>query len=60
MALVKKAMSLSSTYPAWFHLCPFLDYYRQGKYQEALSEAQKISTPGILHGPLARCIALHN
>ena len=57
MALVKKAMSLSSTYPAWFHLCPFLDYYRQEKYQEALSEADRITTPSLLHGPLARSVA---
>jgi tetratricopeptide (TPR) repeat protein len=57
MALVTRAMSLSSSYPTWFHLTPFLNYYRQEKYAEALAVAKKINAPGILHGPLARCLA---
>ena len=57
MALVTRAMSLSTSYPTWYHLAPFLNYYRQEKYTEALSEAKKINAPGILHGPLARCVA---
>ncbi|MEE9326820.1 MAG: tetratricopeptide repeat protein [Cocleimonas sp.] len=57
LLLVKKAMSLSPAYPSWYHLTPFLNYYRQGKYKEALLEAQKIINPSILHGPLARCVS---
>lgn len=56
LPLVEKAMSLSTAYPSWYHLTPFLDYYRQDKYKEALLEAQKIMTPNILHGPVARCV----
>ena len=55
LLLVKKAMELSDSYPAWYHLTPFLNYYRKEKYEEALIEAEKISTPNLLHGPLARC-----
>ncbi len=57
LVLVKKAMSLSPAYPSWYHLTPFLNYYRQEKYKEALLEAQKIINPSILHGPLARCVS---
>ncbi len=55
--LVSEAMSLSSNYPSYYHFVPFLDLYRQGKYQQALYEAKKIITPGLVHGSLARCIS---
>ena len=55
LMLVNKAMSLSSSYPSWFYLTPALNYYRQEKYQEALTEALKIVVPHLLHGPLMRC-----
>ena len=54
LKLTEKAMSLSDTYPDWYHLAPFLNYYRLEKYQEALEEALKITTPNLLHGPMAR------
>ena len=57
LPLIKRAMSLSSSYPSWYHVALFLDYYRREKYQDALSEAQKIISSGIVHGPLARCVA---
>ncbi len=55
--LVSEAMSLSSNYPSYYHVVPFLDFYRQGKYQQALYEAKKIITPVLVHGSLARCIS---
>lgn len=57
MALVNKAMALTDTYPSWFHLTPFLNYYRQERYQEALAEAKKITLPKLLYTPLLRCAA---
>ncbi len=57
LALVKKAMSLSSKYPTWFHLTPFLEYYRNDEYHLALAEGRKITARHLLHGPLSRCIA---
>jgi len=58
MEMVNKVISLSaSCFPSWYHLMPFLNFYRQEKYQEALAEAKKIHATNILHGPLSRCIA---
>jgi tetratricopeptide (TPR) repeat protein len=57
LPLVKKAMLLSTSYPSIYHMIPFLDYYRKEKYEEALYEAKKITTPGLVHGPLTRSIS---
>ncbi len=57
MALVEKAMSLTDSYPVWFHLIPFLNFYRKKKYKEALAEAKKISLPKLLYSPLLKCAA---
>ncbi len=57
MALVNRAMSLSSSYPTWFHLIPSLNFYRQGRFEDALFEAKKILSKSLLHGPLARCVS---
>ncbi len=57
LELANKAMTLSNNYPSWFHLVPYLNYYRQDRYQEALDEARKIVAPSLIHGPLARCLA---
>ena len=54
--VVKNAISISSTYPSWFHVAIFLDFYRRKKYKGALSEANKITAPSIVYGPLARCV----
>jgi len=58
LALAEKAMSLSASYPAWFHLLAFIDAYRNDRFDEALVEARKIVTKNLLHGPLSRCVAL--
>ncbi len=55
LKLAKKAMELSRYYPSWFHITPFLEFYKREKYQEALTEALKIKEPKVYHGPLARC-----
>jgi len=57
MELVDRAMSLTSSYPTWFHLIPFLNFYRQDMFKEALFEAKKIHSKNLLHGPLARCVS---
>jgi TolB-like protein/tetratricopeptide (TPR) repeat protein len=56
METVEKAMSVSSTYPSWFNIAPFLNAYRNEEYEEALSYALKIHTPHIFHAPMARCV----
>lgn len=57
LALANKVLSLSVSFPTWFHLTPFLEYYRTKRYAEALVEAHKIVSKNLLHGPLSRCIA---
>ena len=57
LPLVKKVMSLSSTFPSWYHVALFLDYYRRDKYQDALSEAQQVISSAIPYGPLTRGVA---
>jgi tetratricopeptide (TPR) repeat protein len=56
LARVKIAMDLMPYFPAYFHLVPFLDFYRQKKYNASLLEALKITTPFLFVGPLARCV----
>ena len=56
MSLVNTTMELPYV-QSCFHTTPFLDYFRQEKYQQALAEAKKITSPGIIHGQLARSIA---
>jgi tetratricopeptide (TPR) repeat protein len=56
LALVKTAMSLTPYFPSYFHLVPFLDFYRQQNYTKALLEALKITTPYLFIGPLTRCV----
>ena len=57
LELVHTAMSTSKSYPSWYRMPVFLDLYFQGKYEEALLEAEKIVVPRMPYGPLARCIA---
>lgn len=57
LALVEKAMSLTSSYPSWFNLTPFLNCYLEKRYEDALEYALKIDTPKTFHGPLARCVS---
>ena len=54
MALVDNVMGSGSAFPDWFHMIPYLNYYRQEQYDEALIEAHRIISPGSFWGPLAR------
>ncbi|GAA0421801.1 hypothetical protein GCM10009133_32920 [Cocleimonas flava] len=55
MSLVNAVLELPYI-PSWYHTTPFLNFFRQEKYQDALTEAKKITSPGIIHGPLARAV----
>ena len=57
LPLVKKAMNMSNHYPSWYHMIISLGYYRKEKYQDALTEAEKIVTAGLTLGSITRCIA---
>lgn len=55
--MIKKAMSMSESYPSWYNMIPSLYLYLKGDYKGAAAEAEKIMAPGIAQGPMARCIA---
>jgi adenylate cyclase len=44
LAILGKGMELNPHYPGWFHMAPFF-YYLQGRYKEALQEAQQFQMP---------------
>ena len=58
LVLLKKGMKLNPYYPTWFHLAPFMNYYRRGEYEKAYVEAQKFNFPELFWDPLMRSVAL--
>ncbi|MGB5745964.1 MAG: hypothetical protein WBM69_03215, partial [Desulfobacterales bacterium] len=58
LALLKKGMKLNPYYPTWFHLAPYMDYYRRGEYENALAEARKFNFPEMFWDPVMRAAAL--
>ena len=57
MQLVDKVMASKSSYPDWYHMLPFLNFYRLGRYDEGLIQALQIVSPGVFWGPLARAVS---
>jgi adenylate cyclase len=58
LALLKKGMKLNPFYPSWFHLAPYMDYYRRGEYENAFAEALKFNYPDLYLDPMMRAAAL--
>jgi adenylate cyclase len=58
LALLKKGMKLNPYHPTWFHLAPYMDYYRRGEYENAFAEALKFNFPELYFDPLMRAAAL--
>jgi len=56
--LLKQGMRLNPYHPSWFHLAPFMDYYRRGEYENAFAEALKFNLPELYWDPLMRAAAL--
>jgi len=54
MTLVNEVINTSNTHPDWYFTLPFLNEYRQKNYQQALGYANRIFTPFIFWGPLAK------
>lgn len=57
LAILGKGMELNPHYPGWFRIAPYLDFYRQSKYREALQEAQQMQMPQFFWDPLLRAAA---
>jgi adenylate cyclase len=49
IALIDGAIARNPIHPGWYHTAPALNFYRQGRYAEALEEARKIDAPGWVH-----------
>ena len=49
IALIGEAIARNPVHPGWYHTAPALNFYRQGRYAEALEEAMQIDAPGWVH-----------
>jgi adenylate cyclase len=58
LAILGKGMELNPYCPGWFHMAPYFYFYHQGRYLEALQEAQQFQMPQFFWDPLLRAAAL--
>ena len=58
LTLLKKGMKLNPYHPSWFHLAPYMDYYRRGEHENAFAEALKFNFPELYLDPMMRAAAL--
>jgi len=58
LAIMGKGTELNPYYPGWFRMAPYCNFYRQGRYMEALQEAQQFQMPQLFWDPLLRAAAL--
>lgn len=58
LALLREGMDVDPYRPAWLHLAPYLNYFRQGKFKEAYHEAHKFDPPHLYWAPLVKIAAL--
>jgi adenylate cyclase len=49
ISLIDEAIARNPAHPGWYHTAPALNFYRQGRYAEALEEARQIDAPGWIH-----------
>ena len=49
ISLIDEAIARNPAHPGWYHTAPALNFYRQGRYAEALEEAKQIDAPGWVH-----------
>ena len=49
ISLIDEAVARNPAHPGWYHTAPALNFYRQGRYAEALQEATQIDAPGWVH-----------
>ena len=58
LTLLEKGMKLNPYHPSWFHLAPYMNDYRRGKYKDAFTEALKFNYPELFWDPVMRAAAL--
>ena len=49
ISLIDDAIARNPAHPGWYHTAPALNFYREGRYAEALEEAKLIDAPGWVH-----------
>jgi adenylate cyclase len=49
ISLIGEAIARNPAHPGWYHTAPALNFYRQGRYAEALDEASQLDAPGWAH-----------
>jgi TolB-like protein/Tfp pilus assembly protein PilF len=49
VSLIDDAIARNPAHPGWYHTAPAINFYRQGRYAEALEEAKQIDAPGWVH-----------
>ncbi len=58
LAILGKGIELNPHYPGWFRMAPYFYFYHQGRYMEALQEAQQFQMPQFFWDPLLRAAVL--
>jgi adenylate cyclase len=58
LAILENSMELNPYCPGWFHMAPYFYFYHQGRYLEALQEAQQFQMPQFFWDPLLNAAAL--
>jgi adenylate cyclase len=58
LTLLGKGIKLNPYHPSWFHLVPYMNYYRHGEYENAFAEALKFNYPRLFWDPMMRAAAL--
>jgi adenylate cyclase len=58
LALMEKGIELNPHFPGWYHLAPYFDCYRQGRYSEAFREARQFNMAQLFWDPLLQAAAL--
>jgi adenylate cyclase len=57
MPLIEEAYARNPGAPVGYHIATFLHQYMTGDYKGALESANKVQTPSVLYGAVARAIA---
>ncbi len=55
---IERAKWLNPHYPSWFHFIDYLIHFRNGQYDEAWEEVQKIHVKGLFYHELLRVAVL--
>jgi hypothetical protein len=58
LAILGKGMELNPHNPGWFHMAPYMYFYRKGNYWKAYGEALEFKMPQLFWDPLMRVAAL--